>query len=316
MSTPGSLTIGVTGAGGYLGSCVTDTLLNAGHDVVPVDNFSTGNIRSISGRKVQGVDIRDRSAVRKVFNNVDAVIHLAAVSDIEACQNSPEKAFDVNVGGTENVAWICREQGIPLSFAGSVAVFGEPESFPLRPDHQRDPLNTYGLTKQLNEDDIHALASRSFPAHVFLMANLFGSHTAGGSRVRKRTVIDIFIDAAENNEPLTVYKPGTQARNFIHVCDVADAYLRSVEELVTDDSGATTYTLGTDEVLSVFEVARIVQDAAEVELGHRPEIERVANPREEAISEDFAMETEPVTEDLGFAPSRSVEEAVRESLET
>jgi UDP-glucose 4-epimerase len=311
-----SLTVGVTGAAGYLGSCVTRTLLDAGHDVVPVDDFSAGGVKSVRGRTVEQLDVRDRDAVRRRFQAVDAVIHLAAVSDVEACRDQPERAFDVNVCGTENVAWVCREEEIPLSFAGSVAVFGDPDSFPLYPGVPRDPLNVYGVTKQMNEDDIHTLASRSFPAHVFLMANLFGAHDAGDSGlVRKRTVVDIFVDAALNRDPLTVYEPGTQARNFVHVEDVADAYLQSVEALVDGDEGATTYTLASDQVLSVLDIAELVRDVSGDELGYMPEIERVANPRDEAISEQFAMETEPVADDLGFEPSRTVEESVRRVMQ-
>lgn len=312
MSKKSALTVAVTGAGGYLGSCVTGTLLDAGHDVVPVDDFSTGDVESVRGQAVRRVDVQDREAVRDVLGDVNAVIHLAAISDVEACGDAPEHAFDVNVGGTENIAWVCREQGIPLSFAGSVAVFGEPESFPLNPSLHRDPLNMYGVTKQMNEDDIHLLASRAFPAHVFLMANLFGAHEEGDDGlVRKRTVIDIFVDAAKNRKPLTVYKPGTQARNFVHVKDVADAYLRSVEALVGADEGATTYTLASDQVLSVLDVAEIVQSVAEDEIGYTPSIECVENPRDEAISEQFSMETDPVAEDLGFESSRTVEETVQ-----
>jgi len=312
MTGTQTLTVGVTGAAGYLGSCTTKKLIDSGHEVIPVDDFSTGKVESVCGQAIEQVDIRNRNSIRKAFDGADIIIHLAAVSDVEVCQEQPERAFNVNVQGTENVAWVCREQGIPVSFAGSVAVFGEPESFPLRPNLPRNPLNTYGITKQMSEDDIHTLASRSFPAHVFLMANLFGAHEAGSDAlVRKRTVIDIFVDAAKNHEPLTVYAPGTQARNFIHVEDVANAYVQSVEALVDDDDGATTYTLASDQVLSVLDVAKLVQDVAEDELGYTPEITRVENPRDEAIAEQFSMETEPVAKNLGFEPSRTVEESVR-----
>jgi len=306
-----TVTVGVTGAAGYLGSHVTQTLLNAGHDVVPVDDFSNGGVRSVGGRDVEAVDIRDRAALTAAFEDVDAVVHLAAVSDVEACEEHAETAFDVNVGGTENVAWFCREHGVPLSFAGSVAVFGEPETFPLAPETPRDPLNVYGVTKQMSEDDIHTLANRSFPAHVFLMANLFGAHEADGELVRKRTVIDIFVNAAKNDEPLTVYEPGTQARNFVHVADVADAYRLSVETLLDADRGATTYMLGAGEVLSVLNIAELVRDVAEAELGYRPEIARVENPRDEAVAEEFSMDTEQISDDLSFGSHRSVEDSVR-----
>lgn len=310
-----ALTVVVTGAAGYLGSCVAATLLDAGHEVVPVDDFSTGSVRSVRDQVVKQIDVRDRQALRNVTTDADAVIHLAAVSDVETCEEAPEYAFDVNVSGTENVAWVCRERGIPLSFAGSVAVFGEPVSFPLHPDLSRDPLNVYGVTKQMNEDDINSLSSRAFPAHVFLMANLFGAHEEGDDgMVRKRTVIDIFADAARSNEPLTVYDPGTQARNFIHVKDVADAYRRSIETLVNVENETSTYMLASDQVHSVLEIAELVQEIAKDELGYIPPIERVKNPRDEAISEEFAMKTTPVVNDLGINPSRTVEDSIRQLL--
>jgi UDP-glucose 4-epimerase len=113
-----------------------------------------------------------------------------------------------------------------------MAVLGDPESFPITADQSRDPLNWYARTKTLGEQSINTFADGSFPAHLFLKSNLYGQHVVDGITVGKPTVINFFINRAINNETLTVYEPGTQARNFMHVMDVAKAYVQSAERFL------------------------------------------------------------------------------------
>nr|WP_256545617.1 sugar nucleotide-binding protein [Halobellus ramosii] len=115
-------------------------------------------------------------------------------------ESDPDRAFSVNVQGTENLAWYCHKHGIPLAFASNMAVIGEPVEFPIGAEHPRDPVSLYGLTKKMNEDGIHDLACGAFPAHLFLTADLYGTHEFGREEVTKETVINIFVRRALDND--------------------------------------------------------------------------------------------------------------------
>lgn len=311
-----SARIGVTGAGGYIGSRLVSELDANGHDIVAIDNFYDAKVETIDGHTIHDVDVRDREELRKIFTDVDAIAHLAALTGVQECEEHPETAFDVNVGGTENVAWLCRKWELPLVFPCSMAIIGDPVEFPITANHPRNPLNQYGLTKTMSEQDIQMLAKDRFPAHIFMKSNLYGHHEIDGTRIGKQTVINIFVEKALNQEPLTVHKPGTQSRDFIHVKDVAHGYVRSIESLLdTSTTSAETFPLASGDCRSIREIAELVQTLTAETQGYEPEIKLVENPREaETDAKDFTVDTSAANEQIGFTTNHTVEGTIREML--
>jgi len=223
------------------------------------------------------------------------------------------------VTGTNNVAWFCRKTGAALVFPFSMAVLGDPESFPITATQQRDPLNWYGRTKLLGERSIEVLADDAFPAHLFLKSNLYGNHVVGDTVVSKPTVINFFVNRVLDGEPLTVYEPGTQARNFIHVKDVALAYVRSAERLLAQldgsEAGTETYEIASGEDMSVMSVAEIVRETAAEEFGINVDIDLVENPRAgETMVKEFGVDTSQAREILDWTPTESIRESVEQLL--
>jgi UDP-glucose 4-epimerase len=202
-----------------------------------------------------------------------------------------------------------------------MAVLGDPETFPITVDHPRDPLNWYGRTKLLGEQAIRSYADGPFPAHLFLVSNLYGEHELDGTRVSKPTVINFFASRVADDEPLTVYEPGTQSRNFIHVKDVARVYVRSAERLLAQrdagETGAQAYEVATTEDPSVMTVAERVAEIAEEELGVSPEVKLVENPRgsSETLVEDFSVDISTMKADLGWEPQYRVDTSIWELLQ-
>lgn len=311
-----TLAVGVTGAAGYIGSRVTADLLDDGHEVVPLDDFSAAQVEDVEGREIRRVDVRDRGALRDALEGVDAVFHLAAESDVNECEDDPERAFDVNVRGTENVAWLCREWGTPLVFPCSMAVFGTPQETPVTSAHPRTPSNHYGRTKAMAEADVTALAEGAYPAHVFVKSNLYGHHRVGDRRVGKHTVLNVFVDRALDGESLTVHRPGTQSRDFVHVLDVARAYRQSLAALVdADETGARTLPIASGDTWSVRELADAVRRVVREERGIDASVELVENPREtEPITGDFVVDTTEAAEAIGFEATHGVEATIREMV--
>jgi UDP-glucose 4-epimerase len=200
-----------------------------------------------------------------------------------------------------------------------MAIIGDPETFPITADLPRDPLNWYGRTKLLGERAIDTFADGAFPAHQFMKSNLYGDHIIDDTVVTKPTVINFFVNRALSGEPLTVYEPGTQSRNFVHVKDVAQVYLDSAEQLFEElnagKTGTTTYEVASDEDPSVMAVAETVARLANAELGVDPEISVVENPRaDETMVETFTVDTSQTLDELGWKPTHSVEESIRALL--
>jgi UDP-glucose 4-epimerase len=315
------LEIAVTGAAGYIGSRVV-YLLEETHpewEVTALDNFYLGDVRAIGDVEVEHVDVRNRDRLEAALDGADVVMHLAAISGVDDCTTNRDLAYEVNVTGTNNVAWFCRKTGAGLVFPYSMAVVGDPEQFPITVETPRDPLNWYGRTKVLGEQAIEALADDAFPAHLYLKSNLYGEHQIDGQRVSKGTVINFFVNRVFGDEPLTVYEPGTQSRNYVHVDDVARAYVRSAErlerQLEAGETGVEKYEIATDEDPSVMDVAELVRDIAAEEAGVEPGVELVENPREnETLVSDFEVDTSNTHEALGWETRHTVAESVRKLI--
>jgi nucleoside-diphosphate-sugar epimerase len=166
------------------------------------------------------------------------------------------------------------------------------------------------------------MADGAFPAHQFMISNLYGSHEIDGQTVSKGTVINFFVSRALAGETLTVYEPGTQSRNFVHVKDVARAYVRSAErmteQLAAGETGTEKFEIASDEDPGIHAVARLVRDIAAETADIDADIELVENPRgdDETLVDSFAVETSRAREKLGWEPTDDIESAVRDAIAT
>ncbi|WP_330631275.1 NAD-dependent epimerase/dehydratase family protein [Halocatena halophila] len=313
-------TVAITGAAGFTGSRLVREL-TASHpswSIVAIDNFYRGSVRSIGDVPVQHVDVRDRTRLESVLDGADVVVHLAALSGVDDCQSDPDMAYEVNVVGTGNVVNWCQKTGAGLVFPLSMAIVGDPQTFPITVEHPRQPVNWYGRTKVIGEQLVDSMAPEAFPAQCFIKANLFGAHEIDGQVVSRNNVVQLFTERALRGDDLSVYEPGTQARNYLHVGDAARAYVRSVETVLERRSNGTTgvekFEIAADNSPSVLDVAGLVQEIA-AERGHSVGIERVENPRTETLVSDFAVDTTTAESLLDWEAQHGLTESIEELFE-
>ena len=301
--------VGITGAAGYIGSGLCSELQKE-YDVIPIDNFSNGQIQKIHGMKIIKADIRERRELSPLLD-ADVIIHLAAISDIGMCQQNRVLAFEVNVIGTQNIAFICYQKGIPLIFASSMAVFGHTEYTPVDEEHPRNPPTFYGLTKVLGERTIAVFSKGNFPSYVLIKSNVYGVHQVEGVTIKKETVINRFVEKALKNEDITVYEPGMQSKNFLHVADAVAVYRRAVEKIVDEKEKETEFfCVGGSESITILELGQLIEGLAR-RRGYHPSVVMVENPRKESPTH-FSVAVSKIQRELQFSPRYTLEKGITE----
>ncbi len=278
----------VTGGAGYIGSVVTEFLIDSGHEVVIIDNLSTGHRGALNpGAEFHEGDLLDTVFVEKVLaGGVEAVCHFAAFSQVGESVMDPLKYYTNNVTGAVSLLSAMKRTGTRhFLFSSTAAVYGEPEEAPITEDSALMPVNAYGNTKLAIERmlgdcarawDLKALSLRYF--------NAAGASADHGEDHRPEThLIPLLLDAAMGRRrELVVYgndyptRDGTCIRDYIHVRDLATAHVLGLEKLISGYSGVLN--LGNGTGFSVLEVIEAASKVTGLEVPHRIGNRRQGDP--------------------------------------
>ncbi|MGW5675473.1 UDP-glucose 4-epimerase GalE [Streptomyces sp. NPDC003860] len=295
----------VTGGAGYVGGVVARHLLEAGHEVVVLDDLSTGFREGVpAGAEFVEGDVRD--AAKWLDSSFDAVLHFAAYSQVGESVVHPEKYWENNVGGTMALLAAMRTAGVrTLVFSSTAATYGEPAGAPVTESDPTAPTSPYGATKLAvdhmiaGEARAHGLAAVSL--RYFNVAGAYGD--LGERHDPESHLIPLVLDVALGRRPsIAVYgddyptPDGTCVRDYIHVADLADAHLlalaaaRPGEHLICN--------LGNGKGFSVREVIAAVRQVTGREVPEAVAGRRPGDPAVLVASADAARER------LGWAPAR------------
>ncbi len=308
----------VTGGAGYVGSVSVDAIVAAGHEVVVLDDLTTGHAAAVApaSRLVQG-SYGDEPFVRELLTSerIEAILHCAARSLVGESVQDPAKYYRDNVAGGVALLEAARTAGVGrIVFSSTAAVYGVPDTTPIGEDAPLRPINTYGETKRTFEGALRwygaAYGLRSVVLRYF---NVAGASERLGEVHRPEThLIPNVLAAVEGGPALTLFgddyptPDGTPIRDYIHVEDLADAHLAALE-LTGDGAGpapSLVCNLGTSTGFSV----RDVLATAEAVVG-RP-VPFTVGPRREGDPPVLVASNARARDVLGWSPRRSTLESM------
>ena len=249
----------VTGGAGFIGSNLVDKLIENDHNVIIIDNISTGKEENLNPRaEFHKLDIRNLEDIEPLFKGIDIVFHLAAQPRIQPSIIDPVNSHSNNVVGTLNVLQASRAAGVKkLIYSASSSAYGDTKKLPLKEDMPTRPKSPYSLFKLIGEyycrlfNELYGL-----PTVCLRYFNVYGPRqTYEGAYA---TVIGIFLRQAKAREPLTIVGDGEQTRDFTNVNDVVKANVLAMNS--SKVGRGEIINIGSGKTYSVNQIASLISD--------------------------------------------------------
>jgi UDP-glucose 4-epimerase len=300
----------VTGAAGFIGSNLTDRLLKEGHQVLGIDNLSTGRMDFLNvaiaepGFELKRADLLDLADLKRLFAGADMVFHLAANADVRFGPDHPGRDLEQNTVCTWNVLEAMRANGVRrIAFSSTGSVYGEPKVFPT-PEEAPFPIQTslYGASKIAAEGLIAAYCEAfGMQANIFRFVSILGQRYSHGH------VFDFYKQLLEHPGHLRVLGDGTQRKSYLEVRDCIDAILTAVAAATAP---VEIHNLGTNEYCMVRDSIGWICD----HLGLSPEIEFTGGNRGWIGDNPFIFLDCTRIRSLGWEPKYTIEQGVRNTV--
>jgi len=274
----------VTGGAGFIASHTNVELLNAGYEVVIVDNLinssrkSIDRVEELTGKKITFYeeDLLNEKALDDIFDKekIDSVIHFAALKAVgESCE-IPLRYFDNNITGTLNLLKVMEKHNVKsLMFSSSATVYGKPKTVPIKEDFPLSVSNPYGRTKLITEDMLRDIYKSDNEWNIAILRyfNPIGAHESGRIGENPNGIPNNLLPyiakvAAGQLECVNVFgddydtPDGTGVRDYIHISDLAEGHIKALQKL-SEHPGLVTYNLGTGVGYSVLEIIKSFEKA-------------------------------------------------------
>ena len=231
----------VTGGAGFIGSNLVDTLIKEGHEVLVIDNLSTGKIEHVNPQaKFFELDLRELEKIQPIFKGVDFVFHQAALARVNPSIKDPVKYNDNNVNGTLNTLVAARDAKVKkVVYASSSSIYGDQEVMPLTEDMIANPTSPYGLQKYIGEQYCRVFSNLyQLPTVCLRYFNVYGKRMALDGAYA--SVVSIFGQQKQKNEPLTIAGDGTHLRTYTYVEDIVRANILAAKSNIADGRAINT----------------------------------------------------------------------------
>ena len=310
----------ITGGAGFIGSHLAHELIGAGHQVMVLDDLSTGRRANVvdleKNKKFELVigSVLNEALVDKLVERCEAVFHLAAAVGVELIVKKPLESLSTNIKGSEIVLNMAYRYHKKILVTSTSEIYGKNVNGPLKEDDDRilgSPLKTrWGYSTAKAVDEMLAYVywkEKGVPSIIVRLFNTVGPRQTGHYGM----VMPRFIEQALNNRPLTVYGTGKQTRCFTHVKDVVSALIRLLQE---PRAVGEVFNVGSQEEISIEDLAKLIIK----ETQSRSRIEYV--PYDKAYEEGFedmerrVPDTGKIKKLIGFEPTYTLAEIIRDIL--
>ncbi len=315
----------VTGGAGYIGSHTCIQLLNAGYEVLVVDNLSNSKeeslkrVQEITGKQIDfhKVDLLNREKLDRIFSDhkIDSVIHFAGLKAVGESVSIPLRYYHNNITGTLFLCEVMAKHGVKnIVFSSSATVYGDPASVPITEDFPLSATNPYGRTKLFIEEILKDLwiSDESWNIALLRYFNPVGAHESGRigedpNGIPNNLMPYISQVAIGKRKQLSVFgddyptPDGTGVRDYIHVIDLANGHLKALEKLETNP-GVVTYNLGTGHGYSVLDVVKAFEKASGQSVPYE-----IMDRRPGDVAQCYA-DPAKAKEELGWKATRGIEE--------
>ncbi|MHA1285160.1 MAG: SDR family oxidoreductase [Promethearchaeota archaeon] len=298
----------MTGAAGFIGSNLTDRLLELGSEVIGIDNLFNGRLENLNEAlthenfEFHKGDIRDLNFLLDIFKDVDIVYHQAAFTSVPQSVKMPFNCNDVNVNGVLNVLNAARKTGVEkVIFASSSSVYGDTPTLPKREDMPRIPISPYGVAKLACESYMqvyhHVYGLKTVSLRYF---NVYGPRQRDSPY---SGVIAIWLGRIIRNEDLIIFGDGTNSRDFTYIKDVVKANLLAAQK----DVSGEIINIGANSPITLTELAKLM-----LTLTNREDLKiTYTDPRPGDILHSYA-DISKAKKLLGFEPEYDQEKGLRD----
>ncbi|MFX0051400.1 MAG: NAD-dependent epimerase/dehydratase family protein [Candidatus Hodarchaeota archaeon] len=298
----------VTGGAGFLGSHLIEELIANNHNVVCLDDFSTGKRRNLKVvekhiKLIEG-DIRNPEIVEKAINDVDYVFHLAAQISVNRSVREPAYDASVNIEGIINLleaSCISSVKRFVYVSTGG-AIYGEPLHLPVSESTAEEPISPYGLSKLVGEKYLqlfHRIHNLSYS--IIRPANIYGPRQ---DPLGEAGVISIFLGNLKKRLPLEIFGDGTDTRDYIYVKDIADICIKAINSSVID-----IFNAGTGKQTNLLELINIIEKVTNIS-AHK----KFSNPRPGDVK-NIALESIKAKKYLNWSPKTELEFGIQKTWE-
>lgn len=312
----------ITGGAGFIGSHLTDYLLNNDYQVTIIDNLATGQIKNVEHHSANPdfrlviEDIRNVHTTDRFVSECDVIFHLAAAVGVQKIIEEPINTIETNIGGTEILLKAARRYRKKIMIASTSEVYGKGVSFPFKEDDDSllGPTSksrwSYATSKAI--DEFLALAYHyevDLPVVLFRLFNTIGPRQTG----QYGMVVPRFVKWALNNEPIQVYGDGEQSRSFGNVYDIVDAIYRLSKN---DEAIGELFNIGNNQEITILQLAELIKERT----GSNSEIKII--PYEEAYKtpgfEDFRRRVpsiDKIGSVVGWEPTTNLTDTIDQIIE-
>jgi len=283
----------VTGGAGFIGSHVTKKLVERGDIVTVIDNMNTGKEKNLELVKdkinfVKG-DILDIDLLEDMTKDTDGVFHQAALASVQDSFDEPNEYHNVNVNGTENILKLSKKYGFKIVYASSSSVYGNPIKIPIKESDERNPINPYAETKLKKEELATEYSKMGVSVIGLRYFNVFGK----GQSKEYAGVLKLFLERIRDKLPPKINGDGTQFRDFVHVSDVVNANIMSMDSDITHEF----FNVGTNTTITILDLAKTIIEYSGLN------IEPIFGPALDGDVQKTSANIDLIKKKIGWEPS-------------